>query len=67
MAKHAMAEATAVAVRIAPGSIPDALRIAGFKARIYTMVMNVVRPAISSVRTFVPRSESLKSFSNIYF
>ena len=34
IAKQAIADATAVAVRIAPGSIPDALKIDGFRARI---------------------------------
>ena len=33
IAKQAIAEATAVAVRIAPASIPDALKIDGFRAK----------------------------------
>ena len=37
----------------------------GLRAMMYAMVINVVRPAISSVLTLVPFSFSLKSFSMI--
>ena len=47
------------------GSIPDADRIAGLSAKIYAIVMNVVRPATTSVFTVVLFSLSLNIFSNI--
>ena len=52
----AIAEASAVAVNTAPRSMPQSPRMLGLTARIYAMVMNVVRPAMHSVRTSVPRS-----------
>jgi hypothetical protein len=60
-----MADASAVAVKIAPLSMPEAERIPGLTARMYAMVMNVVMPAMISVRTSVPCSLSLNSFSII--
>jgi len=56
-------EAIAVAVNMAPLSIPAALRMFGFTARIYAIVIKVVIPAIISVFTSVPFSFSLKNFS----
>ena len=58
-------EASTVAVKTAPLSIPDALNTFGFTARIYAMVINVVIPARISVFTVVWFSRSLNSFSNI--
>ena len=57
-------EAMAVASRTAVGSMPAALKILGFTARMYAMVMNVVIPATTSVLTLVPWVFSLKSFSS---
>ena len=48
-----MPEASAVAVNTAPASMPAALKISGFTARMYAIVMNVVSPAKSSVCTVV--------------
>ena len=45
--------------------MPDAERMLGFTARMYAMVMKVVIPATTSVRTVVLFSLSLKNFSNI--
>ena len=45
-----------------PPSEPKPVRIFGFRAMIYAMVINVVRPAKISVRTSVPFSLSLKIF-----
>ena len=61
-----IADASAVAVKIAPVSIPVAPRMLGLTARIYAMVMKVVRPAMTSVFTSVPCSFSLKKFSIVY-
>ena len=47
------ADATAVAVKMAPASIPVALKILGLTIKMYAMVINVVSPAESSVRTEV--------------
>ena len=59
-----MKEAKQVAIKTAVLSIPALERIFGFSARIYAMVINVVRPAIISVETFVLFSLSLnKRFS----
>ena len=58
-------DAIAVAINTACASIPDADKILGFTARMYAMVIKVVTPATTSVRTFVPFSFSLKNFSNI--
>ena len=52
----ATAEASAVAVKIEPLSIPAALRILGLTARMYAIVIKVVSPARNSVRVLVPRS-----------
>ena len=56
MQKHAIADATAVAVKMEPASIPEALKMDGLSARMYTIVINVVIPAITSVLTVVPFS-----------
>ena len=64
--KEPIADASAVAVKIAPVSIPVAPRMLGLTARIYAMVMKVVRPAMTSVFTSVPCSFSLKKFSIVY-
>ena len=58
-------EASAVAIKTACASMPDAERMLGFTARMYAMVMKVVIPATTSVRTVVLFSLSLKNFSNI--
>ena len=49
----AIKDDSAVAVKTAPLSMPDASRIFGFTARMYAIVMNVVIPAITSVFTSV--------------
>ncbi len=59
----AIADERAVAVKIAPKSIPVSLKKSGFTMRIYAIVRNVVRPATTSVFTSVPCSFSLKNFS----
>ena len=59
----AIADARAVAVNMAPVSIPVLPRMLGLTARIYAIVINVVIPAINSVFTLVPRSLSLNNFS----
>lgn len=53
----------AVAVKTALGSMPAAERIEGLTARIYTIERKVVVPAVTSVFTSEPCSESLKNFS----
>ena len=63
----AIADAIAVATNTALAFIPEALRMLGFTARMYAMVRNVVRPAITSCLTVVLCSLSLKHFSNITF
>ena len=50
---------TADAVNTAAGSIPAAPRIIGLTARMYAIVIKVVRPAVTSVFTVVPCSDSL--------
>ena len=59
----AKADANAVAVKIAPVSMPDAPRIIGLTAKMYAIVMNVVTPAMISVLTSVPRAFNSKNFS----
>ena len=54
---------TAVAVNTAAESIPAADRMFGLTARMYTIDRKVVTPAMTSVRTSVPFSLSLKYFS----
>ena len=49
----AIKDDSAVAVKTAPLSMPDASRMFGFTARMYAIVMNVVIPAITSVFTSV--------------
>ncbi len=61
------ADARQVAVNTAPVSIPDAPRIFGLTARMYAIVMKVVSPAMTSVRTVVPASFSLKRCSRKLF
>ena len=46
-------EASAVASRTAVGSMPVEPRMLGLTARMYAMVMKVVIPAMTSVRTAV--------------
>ena len=58
-------DANAVASNTAVESIPAAESIDGLTARIYAIVINVVTPPITSLRTVVLFSFSLKNFSNI--
>ena len=59
-------EAKHVAIRMASLSIfVPSLKMFGFTARIYAIVINVVRPAITSVLTEVLFCLSLNIFSNI--
>ncbi len=58
-------DATAVAVKTAPLSMPAADRILGLTARMYAIVIKVVIPAMISVFTSVLCSLSLNSFSNM--
>ena len=67
IANNATNEASAVAIRIACASIPVAERMLGLTARIYAMVINVVKPASTSVFTSVLFSLSLKNFSNMIY
>ena len=53
IAKQPMAEASAVAVKTAPPSMPVLPSRFGLTARMYAMVMKVVIPAINSVRTLL--------------
>src|SRR5699024_11540413 len=55
----------AVASNTAVASIPASLKILGFTANIYAIVINVVIPAIISVFTLVLFSFNLNNFSNI--
>ncbi len=63
---------SAVAVRVAPGlrplawrsGIPTKPRMTGFTKSMYAITMNVVRPAVISVRTFVLCALRLKSRSS---
>ena len=48
-------------------SIPDAERMLGLTARMYAMVIKVVIPPMTSVRTVVLFSLSLKIRSNMFF
>ena len=57
----------AVAVKTASLSIPAALKILGFTAKIYTIVINVVIPAIISVLKVDLFSVILKYLSNIFY
>ncbi len=59
-----MAAATQVATKTAPFGMPASPRMAGLTKMIYAIVRKVVSPAISSVRTSVPFSLSLKKFSS---
>jgi hypothetical protein len=59
-----MVEMRTVAVNRASCGMPVAERTEGFTARIYAAVMNVVRPARSSVLTVVPRSLRWKNLSS---
>ena len=60
-------DAKHVAIRIASLSMPvPSLKMFGFTAKIYAIVINVVRPAITSVFTEVLFCLSLKIFSNIF-
>src|SRR5262245_34053912 len=52
-----------VAARTAPKSMPVLERTAGCTNMMYDIVMNVVRPASSSVRTVVRHSDNLKVLS----
>ena len=67
MQKQAIALAIPVAVKTAPVSIPEAPKIPGLTAKMYAIVINVVKPATTSVRTLVLFSESLNNFSNIFY
>ena len=58
-----MIDAMMVARKTAPHSMPDWERILGFTKRMYAMAKKVVKPAMISVRTFVPFSFSLKNLS----
>lgn len=60
-----MKDASAVASRTAVESIPAALRILGFTARMYAIVIKVVIPAMTSVLTVVLFAASLNVFSSI--
>ena len=66
MAEPTVAAST-VATKMPPLGIPETARMSGFTARMYAMVMNVIRPASISVWTFVPFSRSLKNFSSISY
>lgn len=55
------AAARAVAMKTAPRSMPVSPRIEGLTAKIYDIDINVVRPAINSVRTDVFRSSKRNS------
>ena len=57
--------ASAVATRTPPLGIPAQERKNGFTARMYAIVMNVVRPATTSVRTVVLFSRRRKSLSSM--
>ena len=61
-----MNDARQVARRTAVLSIPVVESTLGFTASMYAIVMNVVRPAASSVLTVVLFSFSLNNFSNIF-
>ena len=52
-----------VAIRTAVASMPAAESMLGLIARIYAIVIKVVIPARTSVRTSVPYSLSLNNFS----
>ena len=56
-----------VAMNTPPRGMPATERMFGFTARMYAIVMNVVRPATSSVRTVVLFSSSLNSFLSMSF
>lgn len=61
----AAAEASAVAVKSAPSSIPACDRMAGLTAKIYAIDINVVIPAIISVRTLCLVLSNPKIFCNM--
>jgi hypothetical protein len=47
--------------------VPSVARMEGLTKMMYAIVMKVVRPAMTSVRRFVPRSENLKKLSKISY
>ena len=61
--KQPIRDAIEVAIRIPLVFIPVVPSMAGLTARMYAMVMNVVRPAVTSVLTLVLFSFSLNIFS----
>ncbi len=72
MARSAIAsvpikDASAVAIKTALLSMPEADRIDGLTARMYAIVIKVVTPATTSVLMVVLFSLSLNHFSNITF
>lgn len=72
MARNAIASvpinaASAVAIKTALLSMPEADRIDGLTARMYAIVIKVVTPATTSVLMVVLFSLSLNHFSNITF
>jgi hypothetical protein len=68
IARQPMIAAKAVEVNTAPPGIPSrALNIAGFTARMYDMVRNVVTPATISVLTVVCSGLNPNNFFNIIY
>ena len=67
ISKVANAETITVTVKTAPSFMPAAAKIAGFTAKIYAIIKNVVSPAITSVFTLCsfelnPNTLSRKDF-----
>jgi len=68
IARQPMMAAKDVDVNTAPTGMPSSMpNMAGFTARIYDMVRNVVIPAITSVRTVVFSGSKPNNFFNIVF
>ena len=65
MIAEPIAAARQVATKTESRGMPDTERISGLTKMIYAMVRKVVTPAMISVRTVVPCSESLKKRSSM--